>query len=299
MIEPMELDRIGLPLDAPERNMLRLAHRTDEGLSAMRTTLLPSLLAAASRNARRGVRDIALYELDRVFLPEPGAELPAEPRRLGIVLRGSLWSSDWNVRPEEARADFYTLKGIVEELLDVLGIRDAVFGRASHPTFRPGRCAEVFVPSGVHGVRDGSSLGVLGEVRAEVAEAHDLPPGIFACELDAESLVARAALHKPYSSVPMLPPVLRDVALVVADDEEHCAAAVEAATREAAGPLLQSITLFDVYSDPTRLGPGRKGLAFSLELRAADRSLTSEEADKIIARITEHLRCKLGAELRS
>ena len=291
MIEPSDLDRLGLSPDAPERNMLRLARRTEEGLSAMRTTLLPSLLASAGRNARRGVRNIALYELDRVFLPKGADELPDEPRRLGIVVGGSLSTSDWNTRPEHAQVDFYALKGIVVELLDALGIRDAAFRRGAHPPFHPGRCAEV--------LREGHRLGLLGQVAPQVAEAYDLATDVFIAELDAEALLAAAVLHKPHAPVPPQPPVLRDIAVVVPDDDAHSAAVLAAAVREAAGPLLQRVEPFDVYADPKRLGAGRKSLAFSLELRAPDRSLTGEEADAVIAAVVEHLRAKLGAELRA
>lgn len=285
-----DLDRCGYPADAPERAALMLKMPVSTELSHLRTTLLPGLLEACSINVRQRVLDVALYDMDKVFVPRGERELPVERVHVGGILMGMPLTSSWNLPAESQTVDYYWLKGVVEQLCDGVHVTDLQFRRAAHPSLHPGRCAEVVVA--------GEVAGILGEVSATVQDAFDLPRKAYAFELDLEVLLGAAAAFRAYDPLPRFPAANRDIALVVADDEAHSAAALQGAIREAAGPGLWTVEAFDLFMDPQRLGEGRKSLAFRLAFRAADRTLTDEELDASMASIAAHLSATLGAQVR-
>lgn len=290
MVQPSDLTRIALPEDAPERNMLQLQRATDEGLSALRTTLMPQLLSAAERNANQRVTDVGLYEIDRVFLPSEGKDAPDELLRLAIALMGSFLDSRWNTPAAVGVADFYLLKGIIQQTLDGMGLTGVAWQPSQHPTFRRGHCAAIEA--------NGELLGIAGEVSSKVQEEFSLPRKAFLAELDVELVLEQADLYRPHHPLPRYPAALRDLAIVVDDTEEYPVARVSEAIRQAGAPLLAAVEPFDVFVDENRLGHGKRSIAFSLEFRASDRTLTDEEVnqrmDYIIHAITEDL----GATIR-
>ncbi len=287
---PADLDRCGFGPQAPERRALALLLPVAPELSHLRTTLIPGLLSACAANVRQRALDVALYELDRVFIERPGEELPQEELRVAGLLMGATFTSRWNLPEGAGTADFFALKGVVEQLCAGLNVAGVEFLRAAHPTFHPGRCAEVRV--------GGEVVGVLGEVAAAVQEAYDLPAKPYLFELKLQALRDHARAHREYDPLPRFPAALRDLALLVADDEAHSAAALAGAIREAGGQTLWTVEAFDLYVDRERLGPGMKSLAFRMTFRAADRTLTDQELDEALARVAAHLAEKLGAQVR-
>lgn len=285
-----DLDRCGFSADAPERDALRLLLPVAPEMSHLRTTLLPSLLGAVAANVRRRVLDVALFELAPVFIPQGVGALPQERMRVAGVMMGAALTSTWNVPEENAAVDFYWLKGIVEQLCDGLNVTGVRFARGAHPALHPGRCAEALVGD--------VSLGFLGEVAPGVQEAHDLPASTFVFELDWEALLEWAAPHREYDPLPRFPAALRDIALVVPDDDAHSAGDIAHTIRQVGGDALWKVDAFDLYVDPERLGAGRKSLAFRLTFRALDRTLTDEELDAAMKRVGAELTTKLGAEIR-
>jgi len=259
----------------------------DENL--MRTTMLPAMLAAARSNARQRVSNVALFEIGRVFLPREG-ELPEEGRRLVAVVMGSAMTATWNL-PDQAAMDFYWIKGLVEQLCTRLGIKDVGFEARAHPSLHPGRCALVKLA--------GKQVGVLGEVSPAVRGRYDLSQQAYVLELDLEMLVERANLELQYQPVPKLPAALRDLALVVPDDDRHTATALTATCEQAVGDELERVEVFDVYRDPERLGEGNKQIALRLSFRHRQRTLTDEEVDALMQAITEQLQRELGARVRT
>jgi phenylalanyl-tRNA synthetase beta chain len=299
MIDPRDLDRIGLPPDAPEREMLALQRSTEEGLSGLRRTLLPGLLRAAEHNANQRVADVALYEIDRVFIP--CEQLPQqqdahatdgleERLHLCVLISGSLRGGRWNAMPEADAADFYLLKGIVEEALQGLGITDAIWAPGEHPTFRTGHCAEVRLGPQL--------LGHAGEVSAAVREAFGLPRRVCMAELNADTLLDHAALHRRYRPLSRYPAALRDLAVVVEDSDACSAGNLQAAMREAGGELLTTVEPFDVFVNPQRLGEGKRSIAFSLTFQSPDRTLTDDEVNAAMARVIEALSSRFAASVR-
>jgi len=289
MVDPGDLDRIGLPGDAPEREMLTLQRSTEEGLSGLRRTLLPSLLRAAEHNANQRVADVALYEVDRVFIPQGGDNLPEERLHLCVLLQGSYLGGRWAVRDGEA--DFWLLKGILQEVLDGMGVTGVTWERGEHPTFRAGHCAVVEL--------GGQPIGYAGEVAAAVQQEFGLPRRAYMAELDAEAILERATLYRPYRALPRYPAALRDLAIVV-DDTDGCSAAkLLAAMQEAGGELLAAAEPFDVFVSPQRLGEGKRSIAFSLTFQSPERTLTDAEVNEAMGRITEGLAAQFGATVRA
>jgi len=252
----------------------------DEGW--LRTGLLVGLLKAVRRNRYRQVRSVAVFEVGTVFRMVEGA--PQERPKAAFAMTGVAdpgWTGGGRT------FDILDAKGALEALLSDLGVPWTLGGSLGHP-FHPSRSAAVLV--------DGAPVGVLGELHPKVAEGLDLPDRVAVAELEVEPLMRSVLTHFSAKDVPRFPPVRRDVAFVV--DAEAPAGAVQAALEEAAGELLASCVLFDVFEGPP-LPTGRKSLAFSVDLRAPDRTLESEEADTAVTAIVERLARDFDAELRS
>lgn len=274
---------------------IRVANPLTVEQGAMRTTLWAGLLRNVVHNLSRGVRDLKLYELGRVYLrerdprhPEGKLAWPAhEPRRLGLVLTGARSAKGWTGGGETL--DFYDLQGAVEDLLEALGIRSAQFRLQDHPALHPASASVVSAA--------GQPLGVLGQIHPRAAAQLEVPAGTWLAELDWEALLAQARTLKQSGGVPRFPAVARDLAFVV--DARLPAEQLLAEIRGAdAGKLLEHVALFDVYRGPP-VPEGKKSVAFGLSLRAADRTLTDAEADALCAAIRDRLKARVGAEIRA
>lgn len=287
---PGDLDRLCYASEAPQRTMLPLANPMIDTQSHMRTTLLPAMLEACENNVHQRVTDVALYEINKVFLPVAGTLLPEEPMRVAGAIMGSPWTAEWNLPETVKEPDFYLLKGMIEQVCDSLGIEDARYERTTHPTFHPGRCAKLVV--------DGLEAGVFGEVAAPVQEAYDLPTRVYLFELDLETLLAAACKFKQYEALPRFPAIGRDLAIVMPDDDAHTAARLVSLIAEAGGEHLREVKPFDLFIDAQRLGAGLKSVAFQMEFRAADRTLTDEEVEAAMTRIREQLAAQTQGKVR-
>jgi phenylalanyl-tRNA synthetase beta chain len=279
-----ELDRLGLPSDDERRSVLRLANPLSAEEPSMTTTLLPGLLKALARNAGRGATNAALFESATVTLPHGGGPapiygvdqrptegeiddldkaLPHQPLYLALVSAGEREQPGWW---GEGRATTWAdAVDAVRVAAEAVGLEVTVRSTARAP-WHPGRCAEVSVGDAV--------IGHAGELHPKVCEAYGVPTRTVAAELDLDRLLEQApdAIAAPsYSDFPL---AKEDVALVV--DESVAAGDVEAALRDGAGDLLESIRLFDVFTG-AQVGEGKKSLAFALRFRAPDRTLTEDE----------------------
>jgi phenylalanyl-tRNA synthetase beta chain len=252
----------------------------DEGW--LRTRLLPGLLKAVRRNLHRQVRSAALFEVGTVFRMGNGS---AQERQAAAIAMTGVADPGWTggARPY----DFFDAKGALEGLMGELGVRWALGEPLGRP-FHPGRSAAVLV--------EGTPAGMLGELHPRVAERLDLPGRVALAELEIEALMRAAAVGVETTEVPRFPPVRRDLAFVLGADVP--AAAVQAALEDAAGELLGSCLLFDVFEGGS-LPRGTRSLAFSVDLRATDRTLGSEEADAAVAAVAERLARDFDAELRA
>lgn len=285
LTHPKVYDMLRFPADSPNRNVIRIANPLYEDRSTLRSTLLPGLLDTLRYNANRQMRDLGIFEISHVYLPQFGEPLPDEPRMLGIALMGNQATPAWN--NQEQPADFFTLKGIIEHLMAVLDIPFWTVGRSIHPALHPGRQALLAV--------DGIPAGGFGELHPEVQAAWDLPGRVYVAELDFETLIKSARALREYQPVPKFPAVTRDLALVLSD--EIRADEVVKTIRGAGGDLVEAISLFDVYQGQHVLH-GHRSLAYRITYRAADRTLTDEDVEKAHGTVRAALQ-ELGAELRS
>ncbi|MFN2587108.1 MAG: phenylalanine--tRNA ligase subunit beta [Actinomycetota bacterium] len=280
-----ELDDLGLAHDHPARALVALTNPVAEEKPALRTTLLPGLLRAAAHNVAHRAEGVALFEVARVYEPS-GEDLPVEANVLGAVLSGRGRPQTW--RAPAAPWDFFSAKGILEALLRSLGLPQPAFAPAGGMPFHPTRSASVAV--------GGATAGAFGELHPEVCDRFDVHGGTIAFELSLAPLFAALPPRVKVEELPRFPATLIDLAVVV--DEEVAAETVAEVVREAGAPGVTSARLFDLYHGE-QLPEGRKSLAFALEIRASDRTLTDEEALAVRDRIVAALGERVGAELRS
>ncbi|MFS4096095.1 phenylalanine--tRNA ligase subunit beta [Streptomyces sp. AF1A] len=284
-------DQLGLEADDPARRVVKLVNPLSDEEPALRTTLLPGLLAALRRNDGRGSHDLALFETGLVFHPreeqraaghlpvdrrptdeeiaELNAALPEQPRHVAVVLTGAREQAGWwgKGRPADWADAVEAGRMVAREAGAELIVRKGAYG-----PWHPGRCAELVVAA------DGAQtvVGHAGELHPRVLKALGLPERTCAMELNLDALEAVGDGAPQAPRISTFPVATQDVALVV--DKPVPSGDVEAALREGAGELLESIRLFDVYENAEQLGEGRKSLAYALRFRAGDRTLTVDEA---------------------
>ena len=273
-ISPSYYDKIRMPADSPLRKSLKILNPLGEDTSIMRTTILPSMLEIITRNFNYRNKAVRLYELGKIYLPREDG-LADEPKVLSLGAYGD-------------EMDFFTLKGSVEALLGACRIKDVRFAACTdNASYHPGRCAKVYA--------DGTELGVLGQIHPLVAANYGVDAEIYAAELNFDALYAVRGGIPAYQPLPKFPAVTRDIAVVCA--EGVTVGALEECIRRGAKGLLKKVELFDIYRG-VGVAPGSKSVAFSLTLRADDRSLTGEEADEDVKSILALLERELDAKLR-
>ena len=274
-VSPGVFDRIRLAADSPLRRTLAIQNPLGEDTSVMRTVALPSMLDILARNHAYHNKAVKLYELAKVYRPVEGQTLPQEPKMLVLGAYG----------PGE---DFFTMKGQVEAILAGLRVKQPVYTAVTgHPTYHSGRCAKVTV--------EGVDLGYLGQLHPLVAGNYDLEGEVYCCELDFTRMMGLRKPAPTYVPLPKYPAVTRDLAVVC--DESRTVAQVESCMIRAAGKHLRHIRLFDIYWGKG-VAEGKKSMAFSLELRADDRTLTDGEVEADVARILAALQAELDTVLR-
>ncbi|MDT5281334.1 MAG: phenylalanyl-tRNA synthetase beta chain [Mycobacterium sp.] len=277
-------DQWGLPADDPRRKATQVLNPLESDRPRLATTLLPGLLEAMGRNVSRGAVDVALFAIAEVVestsearaverIPNDrkptdeeiatlDASLPRQPQHVGVVMAGLREpAGPWGPgRPVEARDAFEAVRVIGRAAGAELTLR-----AAQYLPWHPGRCAEVVIGDTV--------VGHAGQLHPAVVERSGLPKGTCAVELDLDAMPITEAMPAP--AVSPFPAVFQDVSLIVGED--IAAAAVVDAVRDGAGELLEDVRLFDVYTGP-QIGDGRKSVTLALRFRAADRTLTEDEA---------------------
>jgi phenylalanyl-tRNA synthetase beta chain len=284
---PSALERLGLAGEEQLTKRLALMHPMSEERSVLRTHMLPSLLEVVEYNRNRKANDLALFEVGRVFFPhENPTELPTERTRVSAIFTGNYGAVGLGEKPRAV--DFFTVKGIVENVLAGLGIDGVTYQSVEMASMHPGRTADIW-----QGER---FLGYLGALHPEVEEACDLPPTYY-FQLHLETLVeARAGREVAVAPLPKFPAMERDIAVLV--DVNVPAGHMLGTIRQAAGDLLESARVFDFYQGP-QVPAGKKSLAFGLTYRSPERTLTDEEVSERHNRVQDALKEGYGAELRA
>jgi len=262
-----------------------LAHPMSEDRKALRTHMLPSLVEVAVYNLNRKAHSVRLFEFGKVFTAEslPLTALPTEKRQLCGLIAGS---DEVSYGAQKRVVDFYEAKGLVETILDTVGIKGAVWRASSRPWMHPKRTAEVTVGERL--------LGYVGQIHPDVLEQAHLPEAYY-FELDMSALFCHTDFAIECKPLPRYPAIERDLAVIVDNGCE--AGRILDAISNAGGHLLERVDLFDVYVGAP-IPVDRKSLAYSLVYRAGDRTLTDEEVGLLHQSIVDRLSEEFGAYLR-
>ena len=274
---PKVFDKLLLPEDAMERQAIQIANPLGEDFSIMRTISLNGMLTSLATNYNRRNKVARLYELGNVYYPKalPLTELPEEKMRLTLGMYGE--------------GDFFTMKGVVEEIFDKFGITGQVDFEPNSdiPYLHPGRQAKM--------MKGKMELGIIGQIHPEVGDNYNIKADVYVAVINMDILTMVASFDRKYEGVAKFPASTRDLSMVM--DKEIFVAQIERTIQKCGGKILESCELFDVY-EGEQVGEGKKSVAYSLSFRAKDRNLESAEVDKAVEKILDGLR-KLGIELRA
>jgi len=273
-ISPKNLDKLCIPQGDERRNPVVISNPLGEDTSIMRTSTLSSMLEILSKNYNNRNLSANLYEVAAEYKNQGADVLPIERDILTLGMYGT-------------ETDFYSIKGVIETLLQKLNVKDVSFTAISDDaTFHPGRCAAVYSGD--------TKLGVLGEIHPTVLKNYEIGTKAYCATISMDTLFECQNTDILYKPLPKFPAVSRDLALVC--DEGLPAGEIEKTIYEAARKLIESITLFDIYRSEA-LGKDKKSLAFNISLRSSERTLTTEEADNAIKKILKALE-NIGVTLR-
>ena len=272
---PTVFDQIRLPADSPLRNTLRIQNPLGEDTSIMRTIALPSMLEILSRNNAYHNKAAKLYEVAKVYLPVEGQPLPEEPKMLVFGSYGE-------------KETFFKLKGEIEALFAGLRMKKASYtAEKNNPSYHPGRCASISI--------DGEVIGVMGQVHPLVAKNYGIDSEVYCAELNFTKMLGLRLPDPTFTALPKYPAVSRDLALICSED--ITVAQVEEVISASAGKLLRKIQLFDIYRG-VGVPEGKKSMAFSLQLRADDRTLTDSDSEAVVNNVLAAVKDQLNATLR-
>jgi phenylalanyl-tRNA synthetase beta chain len=284
-ISPSAVDCLLVRADDARRDLVKIENPLTEDQAVMRTTLVYSLLETMKRNANVGCTDLKVFEIGRVFFQRGEGELPCEKEQLGCLLTGvrsdHLWSS-------KTYADFFDLKGCVENIFDGLKISEIRFMHDYRETFlHPGKSCGIFIGD--------QPIGFAGEVHPDVLVKMGLKNRAYVLEIDLELLLRNFKDVTLYRELPRFPMVLRDVAFVV-DEGLHAAGVIDLAM-SAGKELLENVSVFDIYSGKS-IPHGKKSLGLRFTYRASDRTLTDDEVNVLHNEIVKSVVEKTGAKIR-
>ncbi len=279
MVDPMKMSRVN-----PSKKRIRVLNPLNEELSVLTTSLCYNLLSIISHNLNRKEKDLRLFELSKVFWSKE-ENSPGEKLQLEIALCGKQAPVFWGEK--EKKVNFYDLKGILEDLLAELKIRDYTFLPAESNLFSEEKSFELQVR--------GRAIGILGKVSDEILKLFDIEEEIFLAEIDSQNLPEEIPQLEFYTPLPKFPMVERDISLVV--EEKILAGDLEKKIRELGGKLIEKIYLFDLYKGP-QVPKGKKSLAYAIRYRSEEKTLKDEEVEKVHRKIVQGLKTSFGAELR-
>ena len=272
-VSPKVYDSINTPPDDSMRNNIIIRNPLGEDFSVMRTTTLPSMLELLGRNYSRDNKDVGLFEIARVYIPG-NEQLPDERDKLTIGIYGN--------------RDFYNLKGIIENLLNELGIEKAEYVKETeNPAFHPGRTAKILIRK--------QAAGVFGEIHPDVAENYGIDERVYVAEIDLRLVFQASKMKKKYKALPKYPASVRDIAMLIS--EEVLVGEIDNVINRAGKELIEKVELFDVYKGK-QIPEGMKSVAYSITYRAENRTLKDEEVNKVHEKVVSAIVEKFGAQLR-
>lgn len=285
---PKVFDKLGLKADHPLRQTMTIINPLGQDYSVMRTTTLNGMLTSLATNYKRRNVEAALYEIGKVYIKPTDVqamsedpkylgenELPLEQKKITIGMYGP-------------RCDYFTLKGLIETMMEALKIEDFEFKRCNDLAFmHPGRTATLMIQH--------KEAGYLGEIHPQVAKNYNLGTNVYVAELDLKTILKAAEKPISFKPLPKYPVVTRDIAILVS--KETLVGDLEKVIKQRGGKWLESMKLFDVY-EGEQVGKDMKSVAYNLTFRAADRTLTDEDVQKSMKKILNGLETNFCAKLR-
>lgn len=275
-ISPKAFDKISLPEDSDLRRVVTIKNPLGEDYSVMRTTTLASMMESLSRNYSRNNSEAYLFEIGKVYIPsEDPTEIPTEKNILTVGIYGDV--------------DYLNIKGIVENLIEGLGVKGVKFLRETeNPSFHPGKTAKLIVGRK-------TEAGVFGEIHPDVNENFGIEVPCYVAEINLDAIYENSELENKYKALPKFPAVTRDIALIV--DEEVLVQDIEDTIRKAGSNIVEKVELFDIYRGE-QVEEGKKSIAYAIVYRNESKTLTDKEVNKVHEKILRALEYKLGAILR-
>ncbi len=275
---PKVFDKLNIPTDSDLRKTVKISNPLGEDFSIMKTVSLNGILNSISTNYNRRNEYANIFELGKTYIPKslPLTKLPEEKNYLTIAMYGN-------------NIDFYGIKGVSEELFNVLGVSEKIsyLPKSDIPFMHPGRLAEIKL--------DDIVIGYVGELHPIVADNYSIGAKTYIAEIDMDILVENTTFERTYKALPKYPAMTRDIALLVKDDV--IVKDIEDIIKAKGGKLLESIQLFDVFKGK-QIQEGYKSIAYKISFRASDRTLTDDEVNSPMKKILKELEDKLGAVLR-
>ena len=277
---PKVFEKLRLSEDHPYRKAMVILNPLGEDFSIMRTSMLNGILSSLATNYSRRNTDVTLFEIGRIYLPteteadnrDKNAEMPTEKNCLVVGHYG--------------KKDFFDMKGIAEVLSEKLG-ESFHYQPSQHSFFHPNRQADI--------VCGDKTIGYLGEIHPLVANNYEIASKPYVLMLDLDEIVEQINMSKKYEPIPKYPAVSRDLALLVKED--ILAGQIESVFTEESGKLLEKAELFDLYQGE-QIEKGYKSMAYALQLRAKDHTLTEAEINQVLDRILRKLDASFGIRLR-
>lgn len=277
-VSPKSVDKVNISEnDLSKRNFVKIINPLGEENSVMRTMLTPNMMEVLAKNFAKGNKAVKFFEIGRIFndVKINCDGQPAEAEGLCIGLYGN-------------DADFFTLKGVIEGVFELLGIKEAEYeAETGLKMYHPGRCANI--------ISRGELLGTMGEMNPDMAERYGINERVYTCELLFSAIMGQARMEIIYKPLPKYPAIVRDIALTVS--EETTVGSIKEIIEDNGGNILEKAELFDVYRGQ-QIESGKKSVAFSITYRDSQKTLTDEEVSEVHNRIVKNLRDKLNAVLR-
>ena len=273
-ISPKYYDKIRLPEESALRRSVVISNPLGEDTSVMRTTALPSMLEVLARNQNFNNENVRLFEMGSIYLPDADStKLPYEGKMLTLGMYGD--------------ADFYTMKGVIENLLTLAAAKASYTAVSDNPSYHPGRCAEVWVGD--------TKLATFGQIHPKVSENYGISVPLYAAEIDFDALFATSTADKHYKPLPKYPAITRDFSFVCEESLE--VGSIISVMQKAGGKQCEGVKLFDIFRGE-KIGEGKKSVSLRMTLRAEDHTMTVEDAEKITKKVLFLLEKELGLTLR-
>jgi len=300
-VTPKYFDSLNLPENSPLRDYITLINPLGEDTSVMRTTVLPSTLATIAGNYANRNDYGYFYDMAKIYFPNNAAGrglAPADPQN---QIKGTFAAKEYNTLSlgfydtGDKSADFYTIKGAVENIMQAAGIYNYklssdISGHALSSAYHPGRSAVILL-GGLDAPRSG---GIFGEIHPSVAENFEIPVKCYAAEINIDLLYENSGEAKIYTPLPKYPAMTRDLALVCGDSTES--AVIYDIIKEQSGKIFEWAKPFDVYKGE-KIGDGKKSIAFAISFRDKERTLSDDEVNVVIEKILNNLE-KINITLR-